>query len=392
MFFKKNFNAIIILFRHSINTRFILLHHREDHEKNIWQEKLSVKLSSRTLFALSILFSLSVIAIVFVTTFTKETVGYILAFNLCFLALAIGFRILALIFWGVRIQVLSRALGYRVNLPPAVNMVLAGLLAGTITPGQVGNDPVRVHELYRAGVKIGDATAVVIMERFLDGIILTVMGLLIMTIMTEYFLSVFSPALLILVVIAWIFMISFLFIPLFAIRYPEKIKNFLMRLVNWLVPRLFRMSASHNWITERADHEIDNLFTSMARFTGTARRGLFIGGIMTGLFWITEFMVSSIIMMGLGLSPFILESFFFQILIAIIMMIPLTPGSSGITELSTSSLYALIIPSGMIGIFVLLWRFVTFYLNIILGSLAGLAIFKRELAYQEKEQEPEKTG
>jgi uncharacterized protein (TIRG00374 family) len=100
-------------------------------------------------------------------------------------------------------------------------------------------------------------------------------------------------------------------------------------------------------------------------------------------------------MMGLGLGPFILESFFFQILIAIIMMIPLTPGASGVTELSTSSLYALIIPSGMIGIFVILWRFVTFYLNIILGAAAGLAIFKRELKYQTKEEceeEVEKTG
>ena len=90
-------------------------------------------------------------------------------------------------------------------------------------------------------------------------------------------------------------------------------------------------------------------------------------------------------MMGLGLQPYILESFFFQILIAIIMIIPLTPGSSGVTELSASSLYALIIPSGMIGIFIILWRFVTFYLNIILGSIAGLAIFKRELRHKKKE-------
>ena len=86
---------------------------------------------------------------------------------------------------------MAGSLGYRVRLSNCVNMVLAGLLAGTITPGQMGNDPVRVHELYRAGVKVGDATGVVIMERFLDGIILTVMGLFIMTLMTRYFLRYF---------------------------------------------------------------------------------------------------------------------------------------------------------------------------------------------------------
>ena len=347
-----------------------------------------VKLSTRGWFALTILFSLTVIVIIFATTFNQETIGYILSFNLIFLGIAILFRFLALVLWGVRIQLMSGSLGYRVKLPYCVNMVLAGLLAGTITPGQAGGEPVRVHELYRAGVKIGDATAVVIMERVLDGIILTVMGILLMIMMTRYIETIFTPALFILVIIAWIFLISFLFIPVFAIKYPEKTKKLLMRLVNWLVPRLGRFSTSQQSIIERADHEIDNLFTSMTRFTGNAWKGLLFGGIVTALFWLSEFLVASVIMMGLGLSPYILESFFFQILIAIIMMIPLTPGASGVTELSTSSLYALIIPSGMIGIFVILWRFVTFYLNIILGAIASLAIFKRELKNQKNEEEP----
>ena len=350
-----------------------------------------VKLSSRGWFALTIFFSLAVIIIIFATTFNQETIGYILSFNLLFLGLAIVFRFLALVLWGVRIQVMSGSLGYHVKLPYCVNMVLAGLLAGTITPGQAGGEPVRVHELYRAGVKIGDASAVVIMERVLDGIILTVMGILLMILMTRYIESIFNPALILLVIIAWIFLISFLIIPVLAIKYPEKTKKILMKLINWLATRFSRFSNSLQSITERADHEIDNLFESMTHFTGKSWKGLFFGGIVTALFWISEFLVASVLMMGLGLGPFILESFFFQILIAIIMMIPLTPGASGVTELSTSSLYALIIPSGMIGIFVILWRFVTFYLNIILGAIAGLAIFKRELKYHNKEEASEET-
>jgi hypothetical protein len=41
----------------------------------------------------------------------------------------------------------------------------------------------------------------------------------------------------------------------------------------------------------------------------------------------------------------------------------------------------------MLGIFVLLWRFVTFYLNIILGSLAGLLIVRREVSVRSKNEE-----
>ena len=350
-----------------------------------------LKLSSRGWFALSILFSLAVIIIVFVATFNEETIGYILHFNLLFLCLAIIFRLVALALWGIRIQLMSGALGYRVKLPHCFNMVLAGLFAGTITPGQAGGEPVRVHELYRYGVKLGDAAAVVIMERVLDGIILTFMGVILMTLMTSFFWTTLGLAMIILIIVAWVFMISFILIPIFAIKYPVRTKSVLMKLIKWLVPKFSRWSATEHLITERADKEINNLFTSMARFTGTARSGLMTGGIVTLLFWITEFLVASVIMMGLGLGPAIIESFFFQILIAIINMIPLTPGSSGVVELSTSSLYALLIPSGMIGIFVLLWRFVTFYLNIVLGAFAGVVIFKREIKYRKPDDDNKET-
>jgi uncharacterized protein (TIRG00374 family) len=338
-----------------------------------------VKVSTRGWFAVSILFSLTVIILVFITTFNEETIRYILQFNVYFLLLAIVFRIVALVFWGLRIRVMSASLGYQVGLRHSTNMVLAGLLAGTITPGQAGGEPVRVHELYRSGVKLGDAAAVVIMERVLDGVILTVMGVILMTLMAGFFWSTFSPALVILIIVAWGIMVSVLVIPLLALRYPEWTKRMLMRLVSWGILKFFQNSPSHDRMIERADDEINNLFTSISRFAGNARIGLLSGGIMTLCFWVVEFLVASIILMGLGLGPFVVESFFFQIIIAIINMIPLTPGSSGITELGTSSLYALLIPTGMIGIFVLLWRFVTFYLNIALGAVAGLAIFRREL-------------
>ena len=292
-----------------------------------------MKLSTSGWFALSILFSLTVIVIVFITTFNEETIRYILQFNVFFLLLAVVFRLIALCFWGLRIQMMSDSLGYRVSLRHCVNMVLAGLLAGTITPGQAGGEPVRVHEPYRSGLKLGDAAAVVIMERVLDGIILTIMGAVLMILMTSFFWSMFSPALIVLIIIAWIIMISFLVIPVLAIRYPDWTKKVLMRLVSWGVPKFSWWASSHDLIIERADNEINNLFSSMSRFAGNARIGLMKGGIMTLCFWVVEFLVASVILMGLGLAPYVVESFFFQIVIAIINMIPLTPGSSGITEL-----------------------------------------------------------
>jgi hypothetical protein len=60
-------------------------------------------------------------------------------------------------------------------------------------------------------------------------------------------------------------------------------------------------------------------------------------------------------------------------------MIPLTPGSSGIAELSATSLYSLFIPSAIVGIFVVLWRLILYYFNIFLGIFGTVIIVKREV-------------
>jgi uncharacterized protein (TIRG00374 family) len=96
--------------------------------------------------------------------------------------------------------------------------------------------------------------------------------------------------------------------------------------------------------------------------------------------------------MGLGLSPYVLESFLFQLIIAVVMMLPLTPGSSGIAEISATSLYALIVPSSLLGIFVLLWRLILYYLNIALGLWPSLNIFRRELSRKSEESGQDSKG
>jgi uncharacterized protein (TIRG00374 family) len=61
-----------------------------------------------------------------------------------------------------------------------------------------------------------------------------------------------------------------------------------------------------------------------------------------------------------------------------IMMIPLTPGSVGIAEVSIAAFYSTIIPLPLVGVFVLLWRLILYYFNVIVGLIASLRIVQRE--------------
>lgn len=325
---------------------------------------------------ISITFSLLVLVGLLITTYDKNTLNYLLHFNPYYLLLALGLRTSSLVFWALRIQKMAKSLGYKIPFLYSFNLVLANLLAGAITPGQTGGEPVRVHELYRADVKVGDATAIVIMERVLDGVVLTVMGIVAMLTLSGIWQSL-SIEVIAAMMIAWTFMIGLVVLLIFAARKPERAKGLILRILSWIqrkmpVERLKKSIAF-------ANQEIDNFFIALNYFTTKGRRGLFYGILFTALFWASEFFVASLLLVALGQPPFVAESFLFQLIIAVVMMVPLTPGSSGIAELSATSLYVLIIPSSIVGIFVLLWRALLFYFNIIVGLAASLIIVRREM-------------
>jgi uncharacterized protein (TIRG00374 family) len=131
---------------------------------------------------------------------------------------------------------------------------------------------------------------------------------------------------------------------------------------------------------DRIDREVDNFHCSLSLFVTQGKGGLVWGSACTAAFWGLEFIVPSFILLGLGEKPFFVESFLLQIVIAIIMMVPTTPGGSGVAEVSAYSLYTLLVKSSIVGVFVVLWRVLFYYFNIILGLLASIPILRREIS------------
>jgi hypothetical protein len=126
------------------------------------------------------------------------------------------------------------------------------------------------------------------------------------------------------------------------------------------------------------DHEVDNFHNTLSDFLSHGKSGLVYGLIFTVLFWFCEFIIVSFLLIGLSQPPIFVESLIIQLVIAVIMMIPLTPGASGIAEISFTSLYGLFVNSSILGILVVLWRSILFYFNILLGLGSGLLIVQRE--------------
>ena len=335
--------------------------------------------SQRKWLFISIGFSLLVLVVILFFTINENTLTYIKKINPLFLLLAFMTHILTMCFWAWRVQKMTGSLGYRIGFFYSLNLVFANLLAAAITPAQAGGEPVRIHELYKADVPLGDATAIVIMERVLDGIALAGLAAFSMIVLTDQWKSLGTVSE-VMVFVTWIFVAGCLFLFYLAVRRPDTVKRVVNRCTLFLT-KTWENKRIEELLT-RADKEIDNFQSATIRFVHTAKGGLVWGLFFTLLYWVSEIVTASLILVGLGQPPLILESFVIQLILAILMMMPLTPGSSGIAEVGATSMYALFIPASIVGIFVVIWRIVLYYFNIALGILSSLIIVRREARKQ----------
>jgi uncharacterized protein (TIRG00374 family) len=334
-----------------------------------------VEKSQKKWLYISIGFSILVLIIILYLTINENTLQYLRQVNPLFLLLAFLTHILTMCFWALRVQKMSGSLGYRIGFLYSLNLVFANLLAAAMTPAQAGGEPVRIHELYKANVPLGDATAVVIMERVLDGIALASLAAFSMLVLTEQWKSLGEISE-VMVYVTWVFVAGCLFLFYLAIKRPDVVKKVANRCVR-ILTRKWDSTAVEELIV-RADKEIDNFHGAVLRFVKTGKAGLLWGMLFTLLYWVSECVTASLILIGLGQPPLLFESFVINLILAILMMMPLTPGSSGIAEVGATSMYALFIPASIVGIFVVIWRLVLYYFNIVLGVLSSIIIVRRE--------------
>jgi len=331
--------------------------------------------SQRKWLYISIGFSLLVLIIILFLTINENTLLYLQKINPLFLILAFITHIITMCFWAWRVQKMTGSLGYRIGFFYSLNLVFANLLAAAVTPAQAGGEPVRIHELYKAKVPLGDATAVVIMERVLDGIALAGLAAFAMLVLTDQWNSLGTISE-IMVFVTWIFVAGCLILFYLAMRRPDVIKRVANRIARFFTRKWEGVEIEE--LIARIDSEIGNFHSSVGKFVHTAKSGLLWGLLFTLLYWVSEIVTASLILVGLGQPPLILESFVIQLILAILMMLPLTPGSSGIAEIGATSMYAIFIPASIVGIFVVIWRIVLYYFNIALGILASIIIVRRE--------------
>ena len=327
---------------------------------------------------ISLTLSLTIIILILYFTLNPETLNKLSTTKIKyeFFLIAIFLNILYWVLWGARLRILSRAMDKKVKIGflESIKIVIANLFLACITPSMAGGEPVRIHLLKKNGMSIGCSTATVLGERLLDAIfILAVVPIAVFIFKDKPSIQFLSAGLGIGVIVFTFLLILFLY----AIFRPERVKAFLIYISKKL-GRFSKIRESEKKVIKKISDEVDEFHNGFTCFK-EEKVALVEAGIITVLFWSTGFMIPSMILLGLGLEPFFIESFAAQILLLVIIMMPTTPGSAGVAEIGIFGLYGVLIGTGqasLIGVFIILYRFITYHMNLITGAIFQYRIFK----------------
>lgn len=325
--------------------------------------------------ATSLIISTISIAVVLLLTLDKTTVLALKEIKPIYILAAFCIHILSFILWGLRIQIMTSALGYKISLTRAYEIVVSGTFVAALTPSSIGGEPLRILLLKQDNMPVGKASAVILGERILDAAFLLLAA--------PFALYLFSgtlsdPRLKLVIMLGGLFSLATLILMLYALMRPQYVKPAVNGLVEWLI-RLFgdrKTGDKLRRLSVSIDKEIDEFHESIYLFATQARSGLIFGIVYTVIYWLVDFCSLSAVLMGLNQPPQILFSFAAQVLLLIIAVAPLTPGSSGIVELAAATLFSVFMPAGIIGIAVIGLRAFTFYTNILVGGFVSFKLLK----------------
>jgi hypothetical protein len=342
------------------------------------------------MISLSIVISISSVLLIMLFTFDYKTFRSIIRIKPLFFLRALSLHALAWFVWAVRIKVMSKAVGGGVgngiSLRESFQIVVTNLFLAAITPSMIGGEPVRIFLLHKNGMKTGDATAVVVGERILDAvIILSAVPFAVIFLKETLFKTgegELSYAFTVVFVLGIVLFSILLFFFIYSMVKPRHVKAFFYWLGNVVkkFPLVFRkiglsLSQSPSHWEEKVEKEIDSFYSSFRMFAREGKKELCMGVFCTILYWLMEFMLPSLILLGFGADPVVLKSYAIQIILLPLVVLPLTPGNSGVAEISFAALYTPIVASSLLGGLVLLWRFLTYYMNLIVGGFLQYKIF-----------------
>lgn len=285
--------------------------------------------------------------------------------------------VLVVIGWMVdatRVWVNVRALGRKIRFRDALTTVLSGYFMSSITPFATGGSPAQMYVLGRAGLTWGEAGSLVVVCGILYQVsLLCLLLLLIFGFHIGFSLEGFLLRLLYSFALFYSVLISLL---LLFLRKP----HILYRLVDGgiaIVKKYFkRIHFSEESVREWTRHFLEEFSLGFSILFSRKPQYLVWNIICYMVQYSMVFSVAYFVLRSLGTNPPYLGVLGAQIPLYFIFSLVPSPGASGGAEIVMLSAFIRYAGAQRVGMFVLLWRIIIFYLPLLVGGYAFFRMLK----------------
>jgi uncharacterized protein (TIRG00374 family) len=322
----------------------------------------------RTGLQLFLAFSIVGFFVVFQRSSLSDTIHHLGSFDPRYLVLALGLVALDWVASGARIWIFARKVYRPITFGACVRSCFANVFLGGVTPSQTGGAAAQIYVLYAEGMTVVDATVVCFIGGFLGTTIVLLACAVIFSFMVH---PDFVP-----VGLRTISGLSFtlfgtiLIAVLLSLLSPVRFK----RIAHGVLRRV-----PHYGRRLEHSHTVETLFATVDRYhdlmTGFLVRGKLIfllGLLLTGIIYVNKFTIAWVVLKGLGVHADVWSVLYMQVVLLLIFYFSPSPGASGFAEVTTMAVMGSVIPNGFEATFILLWRFFTLVMNMLIG--AGVVI------------------
>lgn len=334
------------------------------------------------LFSL-IYIGVTIIAIVLIGLFTdvNDIAEAFKSFSVWWLLACLG---ALLIYWltdGLLLHDITAYMYKKEPLARSIKIGLIGLYYGAVTPLASGGQPMQVLYMKRNKIPVGTATCIVCIKFVIYELSLCAIYVIAMLLRGIYYYTTFNEAF-------WLATLGFVInlAAVFFIILTIVNKRLVLRIGNWLI-RIFarikvvkhKEKTLHNFETTIEDYHTAASYIS--RYKLRAVGSFLISFINLSFF----FVIPYFLYLAFGNREFnLLDIFTMQAFVYLVVSFVPTPGGSGAAE-GGFVLFFRPFFGGSIYIAMMIWRFFTYFLILIAGSL--LVVFNEVLAMRRAKKE-----
>lgn len=289
-------------------------------------------------------------------------------------------------FDGMNYWAYLRHEGFRISLGRAVNVALIGFYYSNITPSAAGGQPMQVNSMRKAGIPVGYGTMAVTIRFITNQFMISFLSLLLFFLNRSFVYEQLGGAMWF-VRFGWLINLGSVPLVLLAAFKRSWIQSLADRIIRLL--EKIRVIKNRDMAMAKVTDTLDTYHTALHDLLKNPQQILF------------QFFLSFVSLLGLTMTVcFVYKAFglsgtpwYHLLTISCLLYISASatplPGASGAQEGGFLLYYRNIFPEDIIGLALLVWRFFTFYLFLIVGVFTVILekmIVKRESAKKQNHE------